>query len=296
MPKTDFPQKSNAPDCIAVIGLSGAGRNTALNVLEDCGFHRIDNIPPKLLERLFSEPLDGRKLALGFGTLSAEDFAELKVVLAKIGASIKLEVVFIEASDDIIYRRFSETRRRHPFATSGAVRDGIRIERELLAPLEKLASAHFDTTFLSPHDLKGELKRVFKLTHEHSFSVQVRSFSYKHGLPRDGDMIFDCRFLRNPHWNETLRPKDGRDKEVAQYVAQDPNYTEYVEDILKFSKYALPAARKEGRSYFTICLGCSGGRHRSVAITELVGKVLASEGWETHVEHRELNRGEVIAQ
>lgn len=278
----------NLPKCIAVTGMSGAGRNTALNVLEDCGYHRIDNLPPKLLERIFADPLDMRPLALGFGALEASEYGELEKALEIISKKMPFELLFIDASDDILMRRFSETRRKHPVTQGNELHERIDIERKLLGGLRARADVMIDSSSLGPHDMKRELRRIFNLENDVEFRIQVKSFSYKRGVPRDADLVFDCRFLKNPHWDENLRPLDGRNVSVLKYIETDPLYHLYLADIGRMLEYVIPAARKEGRSYFTVCFGCSGGRHRSVAMAENILDYLNNYGWRTTIAHREL--------
>ena len=288
MNQTVSQNASQPPKCIAVVGMSGAGRSTALNVLEDCGYHTVENIPPELVERLFVEPMDDRKLALGFGAMSKSDHEKLEVALKHLSERFSFEILFVEANDDVLMRRYSETRRKH-FHTDGTrVLDGVSIERDLLAGIRQIATSRLDTSTLSPHDLKRDIRHRFHLDQDSEFQIHVKSFSYKHGLPRDADMVFDCRFLNNPHWDEALRPLDGRNSKVASYVNADPLYGKFIDDMKSMIGHVLPAVQKEGRSYFTICLGCSGGKHRSVAIAETISMHLNENNWKVTTEHREL--------
>ncbi len=287
---TQIPNQnlSQAPKCIAVVGMSGAGRSTALNVLEDCGYHTVENIPPELVERLFVEPMDDRRLALGFGAMSKSDHEKLEVALKHLSEHYAVEILFVEASDDVLMRRYSETRRKHFHTDGNRLLDGVSIERALLAGTRSIATSRLDTSTLSPHDLKREIKHRFHLEQDAEFQIHIKSFSYKHGLPRDADMVFDCRFLKNPHWDEALRPLDGRNPNVAAYVNADPLYKKFIDDMKSMVNHVLPAVQKEGRSYFTICLGCSGGKHRSVAIAEVIAAELLEKSWKVTIEHREL--------
>ena len=279
---------THTPSCIAVVGMSGAGRSTALNVLEDCGYHTVENIPPELVERLFKEPMAERKLALGFGAMSKTDHEKLEVALKYLSEQYAVEILFVEASDDVLMRRYSETRRKHFHTDGNRVLDGVNIERTLLAGTRSIATSRLDTSSLSPHDLKREIKHRFHLEKDAEFQVHIKSFSYKHGLPRDADMIFDCRFLKNPHWDDALRSLDGRNTQVASFVRADPLYEKFFNDMRSMIKHILPAVQTEGRSYFTICLGCSGGKHRSVAIAEAISEDIIKQGWHISIEHREL--------
>ncbi len=286
---------SSAPrrDVAIITGPAGAGRSTAISALEDFGFEAIDNLPLSFLERLFADENHHRPIAIGVDTRT-RDFSvaalwEVLSVLAK-KPGLAVNLVYLDCARDVLLRRFSETRRRHPMAPDETPLVGVEREIELLAPLRDCADILVDTSEMSPHDLRAALARWFAQSVDEGLSVSVQSFSYKRGTPRSADIVLDCRFLRNPHWEAALRPLTGLDAEVAEFVAQDPLYDEFLARVLELARLLLPAYAAEGKSYLTIAFGCTGGRHRSVCLAETVMKALAGEGWRVSNRHRELER------
>ncbi|SEN68861.1 UPF0042 nucleotide-binding protein [Loktanella fryxellensis] len=279
---------------LLVTGPSGAGRSTAINALEDLGFEVIDNLPLSLLPRLLDGPTSG-PLALGLDVRN-RDFSTQALILAIDGLMQRMgrgaQVLFLEADDDTLIRRYSETRRHHPLAPAAPPLVGIAAEKALLAPIRARADVLLDTSDLSPHDLRGEIERIFATGDGKVLGVSVQSFSYKRGLPRGLDMVFDCRFLRNPHWDAALRARDGRDGAVAAYVAEDERFAPFLEQIKALIDLVLPAHKLEGRAHLAIGFGCTGGRHRSVAMAERLAAGLAQDGWHVSKRHRELERGD----
>lgn len=280
------------PLAVLVTGPSGAGRSTAVRALEDLGFEVIDNMPFSLLPRLFDGPL-GHPLALGLDVRN-RDFSTEGLIEAIDRMTLQfghgLQVLYLDADDDVLVRRYSETRRRHPLAGDGPPIAGIRRDKELLAPIRSRAEALIDTTALSPHDLRAEVDRLYAPGDGRLLGLSVQSFSYKRGLPRGLDLVLDCRFLRNPHWEEDLRALDGRDPLVADYVKADPKTAPFLDRITDLLDLTLPAHKDEGRSHLSIGLGCTGGQHRSVALTEILADRLAKKGWQVSKRHRELDR------
>lgn len=278
---------------VLVTGPSGAGRSTAVNVLEDMGFEVIDNLPLSLLPRLLDGPPIARPLALGLDVRN-RDFSvnALLDLIRQLTANPKVdaEVLYLDASTDILLRRYSETRRRHPLAPSEAPELGIGREVDLLAPVRAQATVLIDTSDLSPHDLRAELQAWFAPDSSGSMAVSLQSFSYKRGVPRGVDMVFDCRFLRNPHWEPTLRALDGQDESVQTYIAKDPMYERFFEGVVDMVTVLLPAFKDEGKTHLTIGFGCTGGQHRSVAMTQKLANTLAKAGWQVSIRHRELER------
>lgn len=276
---------------VLVSGASGAGRTTAIRALEDFGYEVIDNLPLGMLPRLFSGPPLDRPLALGLDVRTRGfSIAAFLDALEMLGANPALEVQFLylDCRSDVLVRRYSETRRRHPLAPDGNPALGIEREIELLEPLRSHADMIIDTSEQTVHDLKSELRRWLGLHEGDTLSVSVQSFSYKLGVPRGLDLVFDVRFLRNPHWQEELRPLTGRDPAVADYVADDPLYAEFLDRITGLVSFLLPAYVKEGKTYLTVGFGCTGGRHRSVALAESFAKVLADADWRVSTRHREI--------
>lgn len=278
---------------VLVTGPSGAGRSTAIHVLEDLGYEPIDNLPLSLIPRLLDGPPLDRPVALGVDVrnrdFSAAALIELIDRLTR-RPEIRVEVLYLDCGAPELIRRFGETRRRHPLSTGEAPDTGILAEADLLVPIRMRADVLIDTTELSPHDLKAEIGRWFGKGATDRLMVSVQSFSYKRGVPRGIDMMFDCRFLRNPHWDETLRSLDGRDAQVAEYVAGDARYAPFIARLRDMLLFLLPAQVEEGKSHLSIGFGCTGGQHRSVAVAENIAKVLAEDGWHVSKRHRELER------
>ncbi|MCZ7674716.1 MAG: RNase adapter RapZ [Roseovarius sp.] len=278
---------------VLVTGPSGAGRTTAIRALEDMGFEAIDNLPLSLLPRLLDGRAPERPLALGIDARN-RDFSTLGLIEAidRISAADPglMQVLYIDCRSDVLLRRFSETRRRHPLAPAESPGEGIRREHDLLGPIKLRADMLIDTSELSPHELRAELALWFAPAGKPRLAVTVQSFSYKRGLPRGLDMVLDCRFLRNPYWEEGLRRLDGRDARVAAYVAADPRFAPFRDRVSDLVNLLLPAYEAEGKAYLAIGFGCTGGQHRSVTVAQTLGETLAKDGWQVSIRHRELER------
>ena len=284
-----------SPALIIVTGMSGAGRSTAIHALEDIGFEAIHNLPLSFVERLAGpdEAGDSGPLVIGLDTRTRGFSAE--ALAAMIGrlrdtAAIAPRLVFLDAAENALVDRFKETRRRHPLAPEEGAMQGIRRERAILDPVRARADLVIDTTELTPHDLRERIQTQLGDGDSARLTISLRSFAFKRGAPREADMVLDCRFLRNPHWEPELRESDGRNPAVAAYVAEDALYTPFLDQLTTMAKMLLPAYRSEGKSYFCIGLGCTGGRHRSVAVAEELKLRLESIGWRAVVRHRELER------
>jgi UPF0042 nucleotide-binding protein len=278
---------------VLVTGPSGAGRSTAINVLEDLGFEAIDNLPLSLIPRLLDGPARPVPLALGLD-IRNRDFSSSNVIelidrLTRL-PQYSPEVLFLDCQVDALVRRYNETRRRHPLTPDSEPMAGVQAEIDLLAPIRVRADVLLDTSELSPHDLKAELTRWFDLRPDKSLSVSLHSFSYKRGVPRGVDVMFDCRFLSNPHWEPTLRAFDGRDPRVQDHVAADPRFAEFFERTRGLVEFLLPAHLQEGKSHLAVGFGCTGGQHRSVTLVEKMAVALANAGWPVSIRHRELER------
>lgn len=277
---------------IVVSGPSGAGRSTAINVLEDLGYETIDNVPLSLIPRLTTGTLNS-PLAIGIDVRN-RDFSTIGVadVLAQLQArsDVDCQLLFLDATEDALVRRYSETRRRHPLSPDEPPIQGIRREADILAPLREQAEFLLDTSDSSPHDLKARLTEWFGEGGAAHLGITLQSFSYKRGLPKASDMTFDCRFLKNPHWEPNLRDFTGLDGPVGAYVDSDPLANPFKEKVTDLLLTLLPAFRKEGKSHISIGFGCTGGQHRSVFITEQVALALAEQGWQVSKRHRELER------
>ncbi|WP_377193247.1 RNase adapter RapZ [Ruegeria meonggei] len=278
---------------VLVTGPSGAGRSTAIRVLEDLGFEAIDNLPMGLLLRLLDGPQSDQPMALGIDArnrdFSTIGFIELAVKLRRM-ENVDLTTLYLDCSDEVLVRRFSETRRRHPVAAEAGPETGVRQEKELLAPIREIADTLIDTSSLNVHQLREEVDRWFAPKDGRHLAVSIESFSYKRGLPRGLDMVFDCRFLANPYWRPDLRAEDGRNPDVARYVQADMNYAPFFDRVVDLLKLLLPAFRAEGKAHLFVAFGCTGGQHRSVAIAEAVAKALAEEVQQVAVRHREMER------
>ena len=278
---------------VFVTGPSGAGRTTAIHALEDAGFEVIDNLPLSLLERVLDGPDSMPPLALGIDVRN-RDFSQDAVtsLLDRLTEAdgIDIEILYLDCDPNVVLRRYSETRRRHPMASGATPQDGIAREMELLSDVKARADHVIDTSEMTPHDLRAEVETRFVTGDGANMVISVQSFSYKRGLPRGVDLVFDVRFLANPHWEEELRAKDGRDAEVARFVESDPLFTEFFTKLEDFIVTLLPAYKAEGKSHFAVALGCTGGQHRSVAVTEKLANALAEKGWQVSTRHREIER------
>ena len=294
-----MPDLSLDHHLVLVTGPSGAGRTTAIRVLEDLGYEGIDNIPLSLVPRLVEGPPLGRPIALGLDVrnrdFNATSLIELIDKLTR-DPNVNLEVLYLDCAPSVLIQRFSETRRRHPLAPDETPAQGVEREIDLLTPIRVRADHLIDTTELTQHDLKSEIARRFDPGTSGRLSVSVQSFSYKRGVPRGMDMIFDCRFLANPHWQAALRPLDGRDPAVESFVRADPRFAEFFQKVSELLLFLLPAHLAEGKAHLAIGFGCTGGQHRSVAMAEMVGSALAAAGWPVSKRHRELERKAATVQ
>lgn len=276
---------------VLVTGPAGAGRSTAIRALEDIGFETIDNLPLRLVPRL----LDGgaeRPLALGIDTRN-RDFstAALLELIAELETrhDTALSVLYLDCRPDVLLRRYSETRRRHPLAPAESPETGVLRELDLLAPIRERADTLIDTSDLNVHELKAEIARWIEPETGDRLVLTVQSFSFKRGLPRSVDMVFDCRFLANPYWQPHLRPLDGRDSRVAAHVRADPRFDGFYTRVLDMTRFLLPAFVAEGKAHLAIAFGCTGGQHRSVVLAETLAKTLAEDGRQVSIRHRELD-------
>jgi len=276
---------------VIVTGMSGAGRSTALRALEDGGYESVDNLPLALLSAVVrGEAAENRPLALGLD-IRTRDFGVDALIAAidRLAASgpIDLRLLFLDSDDEALGRRYTETRRRHPLAADRPVADGIAHERRLVEGLRARADRVIDTSRLTPGDLKRIVQADFDLGGG-GLAVSVVSFSYRRGLPREADLVFDVRFLANPHYDPALRPKDGRDAEVAAFIAADPGLAPFLAALTGLLHPLLPRYESEGKSYLTIAIGCTGGQHRSVYVAERLVEWLREGGRRVSLVHRDL--------
>lgn len=278
---------------VFVTGPSGAGRTTALRALEDLGWDVIDNLPLALLGHLLSGPQINNSLALGVDVRN-RDFSVQAVLDAvddvKSSDHFTPSLLFLDAKTEVLIKRFSETRRRHPLGRDRAVLPSIVEEDHILTRLRERADILIDTTELSPHDLKSEISKWYGMNGTGFLTVSLQSFSYKRGIPRGVDMVMDCRFLRNPHWEEKLRHLTGVEEKVQAYIEEDPKFDPFYEKVKSLMLFLLPAYLDEGKSNFGLAFGCTGGKHRSVFLTEKLAKDLKPKGWIVKIIHRELNQ------
>ncbi|WP_419908199.1 RNase adapter RapZ [Candidatus Poriferisodalis sp.] len=307
---------AGGPEFAIVAGLSGAGRSTAANALEDLGWFVIDNLPPHLIgdvaDMVASPRARLRRVALVAGTREyREDLVTAIEQLRELNAAVR--VVYLDAPTEVLVRRYDDTRRRHPLHTgdlpalaeagadaaaspnaepvADSVIDAIELERELLADVRDMADVVIDTGDLNVHELRDRVHDEFGATgDELGMRTAVMSFGYKHGVPREADLVFDCRFLPNPHWVPELRPYTGLHPGVRDWVLGQGVTAAFLEHLMPMLESLLPSYRSEGKSYLTIALGCTGGRHRSVAIAEQVTRLLVERGHDLHCRHRDIAR------
>jgi RNase adapter protein RapZ len=267
---------------VFVTGLSGAGKSQAMKTLEDLGFYCVDNLPPKLVSQTLALLRDAqvREVAIALDVRSGGALGEAVPLLSELSSdSVHPQVLFLDARDDVLVRRYSETRRRHPFASVGSLREAIAVERTTLAPLRALASHVVDTTTLTQGDLKERITASFTPSHpERRLSATIVAFGFKYGIPLDLDLLFDVRFLHNPNYVDTLRPLTGADPAVAKYIETDPSTAPFLDRLFEMIDFLMPRFLAEGKSQLTIGIGCTGGRHRSIYIARRLYAHLDKQG------------------
>jgi len=290
------PPAHAAPTLMIVSGMSGSGKSVALNTLEDLGFYCVDNLPadllPDFVQRATRAEDRPEKLAVGIDVRSGGDLAVIPDVLSAVGAlGFDPKLLFFDAEDDVLLRRYADTRRRHPLSHLGlALADAIALERQALKPLRQIADVVLDTSHLNVHKLRRVVITEFGLSEAGALSLLFESFAYRRGVPPDADFVFDARCLPNPHWDARLRPLSGRDKDVCDYLEAQPDVLQYAGEIQAFLDTWLPRLQSDTRSYVTVAFGCTGGRHRSVYLAERLARHCRERGWaEVAVHHRELD-------
>ena len=287
---------------VLVTGLSGSGKSTVANCFEDLSYYCVDNLPLPLLRRLLAElpsQIPGHEAVAVVTDVRAPGFAtEFPRLARDIDRSeVDTTLLFLEASDEALLRRFSETRRPHPLAGDGQVTEGIRRERELLADLRAQADVVIDSTALSTHEMREAIYRLFAAGPRHlpQTIASLVSFGFKHGVPHGADLVFDVRFLPNPYFVDDLRPLSGRDPEVVEFLGAEREFDELRDRIERFLLYLRPKYERENRSYLTVAIGCTGGRHRSVAMVEELGRRLREHDWPVKIHHRDIHRAKAAA-
>jgi RNase adapter protein RapZ len=288
------PSKAGARQLVLVTGLSGSGKGSVLNTFEDLGFYCVDNLPVALIPTFTELYEEGRgeieRAALLVDAREGEQIDKLPGIYRKLRGQHPVTLVFMEASDDALLRRFSETRRPHPLGHGASIAEGIRAERRRMAPIRRLADIIIDTTKFNVHELRQLIIDRFQNPGSRPLLVSVVSFGFRYGIPADADLVFDVRFLPNPHFVLRLRPFSGKDRRVARYIRSFPQTGEFLRRIENLLAYLIPHYIREGKSYLTIALGCTGGRHRSVALAEVIRRALARKGYTAKVVHRDLDK------
>ncbi|MCC3303910.1 RNase adapter RapZ [Sneathiella sp. HT1-7] len=287
------PEDRPRNQVVIVSGLSGAGKSTALRQFEDMGWEVADNIPLSLLTAMVDEAGDGvgANLAIGidFRTRGFSTDLVLEVIAAlRAKGHDPVRLLFMDCDEAVLQRRFTETRRRHPLAKDRPVGDGIRQEKDRLGGLKSAADLRIDSTSLSQPELKRILTGHFSLQRASRLSITVMSFSYVNGIPREADLMFDVRFLQNPFYDNHMRPMTGQDQEVADFIADDPAYADFMDQVAKLLLLLMPRYIEEGKSYLTIAFGCTGGRHRSVCVAEKIHDLMVNSGYFANLVHRDL--------
>lgn len=279
---------------IIITGLSGSGKSYAIKCFEDLGFFCIDNLPTTLLlkfaELSVQSESDIKKIALGIDVRERDFFKDtLRVFEEMKQAGYNIEILFLETSDEVLVRRYSETRRKHPLAKNKSVLEGIHLERKQLGSLREIANKIIDTSNYTVHDLKKAIKNYYlKRDKISDIAISLVSFGYKYGIPYDADLIFDVRFLPNPYFIDKLKLCTGKDKEVREYVLKKSASKMFLKELGSFLKFLIPLYIKEGKAYLTIAIGCTGGRHRSVTIVDEVKNILQTEGYNIQTINRNL--------
>ena len=280
---------------VLITGMSGAGRSTAAKTLEDLGWFVIDNLPPGLFFSLAEEAgrvkLANNKVAAVVDVRSLAFTSDLNAAIEELQArGVGVRVVFLEASDEVLVRRFESVRRPHPLQAEGRLVDGIERERSLLREVRANADLVIDTTSLNMHEFRQKIVSHFGGEQRRDLMINVVSFGYKHGLPVDADLVVDCRFLTNPHWVHELRPLSGLDAPVREYVLRQFGAKQFLDGYVELFRIVAAGYTREGKSYATLAVGCTGGRHRSVAVAEELGARLREHGMDVQVNHRDLER------
>ncbi|HEV2386887.1 MAG TPA: RNase adapter RapZ [Candidatus Acidoferrales bacterium] len=294
MRSTKRPRSNAGRQLVILTGLSGSGKGSILKTFEDLGFYCVDNLPVDLIPTLSELAMTGgreyERVALLVDAREGARFKELSAMYRQLARHYPTTLVFVEAGDEVLVRRFSETRRPHPVGRDGSIRESIGRERRLMAPVRRLADVIIDTSRFNIHELRQFIVQRFQTAGRRPMAIAVVSFGYRFGIPTDADLVFDVRFLPNPHFVAALRPYSGRDAKVNRYVHSFPETRGFLRRVDGLLNFLIPRYIREGKSYLTIGFGCTGGRHRSVALAESVGRALARRGHQAKVIHRDLER------
>ena len=279
---------------VILTGLSGSGKSTVLKTFEDLGYYCVDNLPVHLIPAFSQLDVYGdsqiQRAALLIDAREGEQLKQLPALFKQIRRNVPATLVYIEASDEALLRRFSETRRPHPLGHDRPVREGLRRERALMAPIRRLADVVIDTTKFNVHELRQFIMRRFQSRKKQPMMISLVSFGYKSGLPADADLVFDVRFLPNPHFVPSLRKFSGRDARVRRYIRSFAQTAEFLRRTEALLKFLIPHYIREGKSYLTIAFGCTGGRHRSVMMAEALSQTLSKQGYAVKVVHRDIDK------
>jgi RNase adapter protein RapZ len=283
--------RKNANHLVVITGMSGSGKASVMKAFEDLGYYCVDNLPIGLIPRfadLAKQSSEIEKAALVTDIREGEQLRRLPAIIRSLRRQVNMTVIFLEASDEVLQRRFSETRRPHPLGKGSTVKDALSQERKMLQPIRALADIVVDSSRFNVHELRAHITSKFTTgSQDKNILVSVVSFGYKGGVPEDADLLFDVRFLPNPHFVPEFRPLTGRHPRVAKYIRSFPQTQEFIDRISDLLIYLLPHYVREGKSYLTIAFGCTGGQHRSVLISEEVKKRLARSGYRVKVSHRD---------
>jgi UPF0042 nucleotide-binding protein len=288
------PAKRESSQLVILTGLSGSGKSTVLKAFEDMGFYCVDNLPVELIP-IFAElheagEGDFSRAALLVDAREGMQLHKLPGLLKHLRKNHPISLVYIEANEDALLRRYSETRRPHPLGQDHSVRESLQNERELMAPIRKLADVVIDSTQFNVHELRSFITRRFKNPDRHPMLISVVSFGYKYGVPNDADLVFDVRFLPNPHFVTALRKYTGRDAKVRKFIRSFPQTGEFLRRMQSLLAYLMPHYIEEGKSYLTVAFGCTGGKHRSVMLAEEIKKALEKRKYATKVIHRDIEK------
>jgi RNase adapter protein RapZ len=291
--RTPRNRTRDAHRLVLLTGLSGSGKGSVLNTFEDLGFYCVDNLPVALIPKfseLYVEGGEIERAALLVDAREGEQIDKLPGIYRQLVNEHPATLVFIEASDEALMRRFSETRRPHPLGRGESIAEGIREERRRMAPIRRLADVVIDTTKFNVHELRQFIVDRFQNPGRRPLLVSVVSFGYRYGIPAEADLVFDVRFLPNPHFVPRLRPFSGKDPRVARYIRSFPQTGEFLRRIESLLLYLIPHYIQEGKSYLTVALGCTGGRHRSVTLAEIIKRAVKKKGYSAKVVHRDLDK------